>query len=235
MSELLSASGLARTYRGGPVPVPVIRGLDLDLGEGESLAVVGESGVGKSTLLHLLGAIDRPDEGKILFRGRPLPLEPTERARWRNREVGFVFQFHHLLPEFTAAENVAMPALIAGRPRARVLALARELLAELGLGPREGHRPDQLSGGEQQRVALARAVAAEPALVIADEPTGNLDTRTGDEVFALLRSLQQARRFTLVMATHSERLAGGCDRILHLAEGRLQSLRRADLGWSETP
>lgn len=235
MSELLHARGIERTYRGGPVPVPVLRGLDLDLAEGEAVAVVGESGVGKSTLLHVLGAIDRPDAGEILFRGGPLPQEPTRRARWRNREVGFVFQFHHLLPEFTAAENVAMPSLIAGRPRREVLSRARALLADLGLGPREDHRPDQLSGGEQQRVAVARAVAAEPALVIADEPTGNLDRRTGDEVFALLRGLQAERGFTLVMATHSERLAGGCDRILHLAEGRIQSLSRADLGWPETP
>jgi len=226
---------LERTYRGGPVPVPVLQGVDLELAEGEMVAVVGESGVGKSTLLHLLGAIDRPDGGEIHFRGRPLPLEPTRRARWRNREVGFVFQFHHLLPEFTATENVAMPALIAGRPRREILDGARDLLGALGLGARVGHLPDQLSGGEQQRVAVARAVAAEPALVIADEPTGNLDPRTGDEVFALLRDLQSERGFALVMATHSERLARGCDRILHLAEGRLQSLRRADLGWSETP
>ena len=235
MSELLVARGVERTYRGGPAPVPVLSGLDLELAEGEMVAVVGESGVGKSTLLHLLGAIDRPDGGEITFRGQPLPRDPRQRARWRNREVGFVFQFHHLLPEFSASENVAMPALIAGRPLREASDRARDLLGRLGLGARERHRPDQLSGGEQQRVAVARAVAAEPALVIADEPTGNLDRRTGDEVFALLRGLQRERRFSLVMATHSERLARGCDRILHLAEGRLQSLRRADLGWSETP
>jgi lipoprotein-releasing system ATP-binding protein len=233
MSEVLSARGLGRTYHDGPVPVTVLEGLDLEVAEGEMVAVVGESGVGKSTLLHVLGALDRPDSGEVLFRGRPLPSDGRARALWRNREVGFVFQFHHLLPEFTAVENVAFPARIAGVRPGEALAHARRRLDELGLGERADHFPEQLSGGERQRVAFARAVRRGTSVVLADEPTGNLDPRTGDQVFALLRRMQHQHGFAAVVATHSERLAEGCDRILHLAEGRLMPLRRAELGWSD--
>jgi len=233
MSELLAARGLSRTLHARPEPVPVFEGLDLSVAAGEMVAVVGESGVGKSTLLHLLGALDRPDAGEVVFRGEPVPDGASERARWRNREVGFVFQFHHLLPEFTAAENVALPDRVAGVDPREALARARTRLESLGLAARSDHFPEQLSGGERQRVAIARAIQRGTSVVLADEPTGNLDPRTGDEVFALLRQMQRERRFAAVGATHSERLAEGCDRILHLAEGQLRPLRRAELGWSE--
>jgi len=223
MSELLHASGLSKSYRSGPRSIDVLRDLALDVAEGESVAIVGDSGVGKSTLLHLLGGLDRPDAGRLTFRGIDIFHADTARlAEYRNRNVGFVFQFHHLLPEFSALENVEMPFRI-GR-RGEGAANARELLERLGLGARLAHRPSALSGGEQQRVAIARALAASPALVFADEPTGNLDPATGKRVFDLLRELQRERGFALVLASHSERLARGCDRILRLDDGHLTSL-----------
>lgn len=228
MSETVLASrGLVKWYQAASRRVSVLDGLDLDVGAGEAVAVVGDSGVGKSTLLHLLGALDAPQSGTIRFRGRDLgELSTAELAAYRNREVGFVFQFHHLLPEFSALENVVMPFRI-GR-RADGAAPARATLERLGLADRLHHRPSQLSGGEQQRVAIARAVAPGPAIVLADEPTGNLDPATGAGVFAMLRDLQRERGFALVVATHSGRLARGCDRILRLAEGRLRGLDEAE-------
>ena len=229
MSEpMLSAEGLCKSYRSGPKTIDVLRGLDLTVRPGEKLAVVGESGVGKSTLLHLLGGLDRPDGGRLLFRGdNVFAADARGLAGYRNTHVGFVFQMHHLLPEFTALENVEMPFRIARR-RGDFRAEAREILSRLGLGDRVGHVPAELSGGEQQRVAIARAVAVGPALVLADEPTGNLDPQTGQEVFALLGELQRERSFALVLATHSERLAAGCDRVLRLESGALRALGESE-------
>ncbi len=225
MSELLlDVANMSRSFRSGPRRIEVLSGLDLEIASGESVAIVGDSGVGKSTLLHLLGGLDRPDAGTLKFRGEALPWNDAQAmGHYRNRHVGFVFQFHHLLPEFTALENVEMPFRIGGRfdRKARP---AREILERLGLAERMDHTPGRLSGGEQQRVAIARAVAGRPALVLADEPTGNLDPATGDRVFAVLRELQRERGFTLLLATHSERMAAGCDRILRMAAGRLQPL-----------
>jgi len=228
MSEpLLAAAGISRSFQNGPRRIEVLAGLDLEIESGESVAIVGDSGVGKSTLLHLLGGLDRPDAGTLTFRGAALPWADAQAmGRYRNRHVGFVFQFHHLLPEFSALENVEMPFRIGGRYDRKETA-AREILERLGLAERIDHTPGRLSGGEQQRVAIARAVAGGPALVLADEPTGNLDPATGDRVFAVLAELQRERGFTLLLATHSERMAGGCDRILRMAEGRLQTLSGA--------
>jgi lipoprotein-releasing system ATP-binding protein len=225
MSEpLLQARGIVKTYRSGPRTVEVLKGLDLELRRGEALAVVGDSGVGKSTLLHILGGLDRPDAGTLRFdEFDVLAADTFALARYRNLHVGFIFQLHHLLPEFNALENVELPFRI-GRRRDGSRDESLELLARLGLEQRLTHRPGELSGGEQQRVAIARAVVARPALVLADEPTGNLDPRTGSRVFELLRELQRERRFALVLASHSERLARGCDRVLRLEDGRLRAL-----------
>ena len=221
---LLSARGLVKSYRSGERELRVLQGLDLDVAAGEAVAVVGDSGVGKSTLLHLLGALDLPDDGTVAFRGvvRVTP-KGGDLAEYRNREVGFIFQFHHLLPEFTALENVEMPFRIGRRP-GDPSGPSRAMLERLGLADRLRHRPSALSGGEQQRVAIARAVAPGPAVVLADEPTGNLDPATGAAVFGLLREIQRDRRFALVVATHSERVAHGCDRMLRLIDGRLRGL-----------
>ncbi|TDI45758.1 MAG: ABC transporter ATP-binding protein [Acidobacteria bacterium] len=236
---LLAAAGISRSFQSGPRRIEVLSGLDLEIVSGESVAIVGESGVGKSTLLHLLGGLDRPDTGTLTFRGEALPWHDAQAmGRYRNRHVGFVFQFHHLLPEFSALENVEMPFRIGGRFD-REAGAAREILECLGLAERMHHTPGRLSGGEQQRVAIARAVAGGPALVLADEPTGNLDPATGDRVFAVLRKLQRERGFALVLATHSERMAAGCDRILRMAGGNLQPLGEAAaatyFGHSEGP
>jgi lipoprotein-releasing system ATP-binding protein len=230
MSEtpLVRARGIAKAYDGAGRRVEVLRRLDLDLAETEAVAVVGASGVGKSTLLHVLGGLDPPDAGEFEFRGAPVYRGGANAiADHRNRNVGFVFQFHHLLPEFTALENVEMPFRVGRRDRG-ARARAEDLLARLGVAHRATHYPAQLSGGEQQRVAIARAVALAPALVLADEPTGNLDPRTGQRVFETLRDLQAAEGFTLVLATHSARLARGCDRVLRLDDGALRALAETE-------
>jgi lipoprotein-releasing system ATP-binding protein len=203
--------------------VSVLRGVDLAVREGEMLAVIGASGVGKSTLLHVLGTLDRPERGSVLFHGEDLFRLPEGRLReFRNRALGFVFQFHHLLPEFSALENVMMPLLI-GRVSAReARAVASRLLEELGLTDRADHRPGALSGGEQQRVAVARALARSPRALLADEPSGNLDRETGERLHALLRRLNRERGITLVVVTHNERLAATCDRVLRLEAGVLR-------------
>jgi lipoprotein-releasing system ATP-binding protein len=203
--------------------VPVLRGLDLAVRAGEMLAVIGASGVGKSTLLHVLGTLDRPEAGTVVFEGDDLFQLPEHRLReFRNRTLGFVFQFHHLLPEFSALENVMMPLLIGRVPTREARAVAGRLLEELGLTERADHRPGALSGGEQQRVAVARALARSPRALLADEPSGNLDRETGERLHALLRRLNRERGITLVVVTHNERLAAACDRVLRLEAGVLR-------------
>ncbi|MDH3283745.1 MAG: ABC transporter ATP-binding protein [Acidobacteriota bacterium] len=222
---VIAMSGVTKAYRrpifGGGEVIPVLKAAGLSVAPCERVAIQGESGVGKTTILNLLGGIDRPDAGTLSHRGRPIPAGAGERARWRRLHVGFIFQFHGLLAELTALENVSLAGLIAGGPRRDTDLAARSLLTELGLGERLKHHPDELSGGEQQRVAIARALVKRPDLVLADEPTGNLDPRTGDRVLELLVELQREQRFALVVATHSERLAARCHRILHVNDARL--------------
>jgi len=217
MSEAIRAVGLSKGYGEGERRVQVLADLDVTVARGEMLAVVGPSGVGKSTLLHLLGLLDRPDGGALEMFGTDLgTLSQATRARWRNRRIGFVFQFHALLPEFSLEENVAMPRLIGGVGMAAALSSARTLLAAVGLEHRREHFPDQLSGGEQQRGAVARALVAGPELLLADEPTGNLDAANAESVFGVLRELHLGRGLTSVIVTHNEALAGRCDRVLRL-------------------
>ena len=229
MSEtILRAERISKSYGDGPGRIEVLTNLDLEVARDEALAVIGDSGVGKSTLLHILGGLDRPDEGRVLFGEFDVfGADMRKLATYRNRSVGFVFQAHHLLPEFTALENVAMPFRI-GRRKDDFERQAREILERLGLADRLEHRPSELSGGEQQRVAIARALAVGPDLVLADEPTGNLDPGTGRKVFSLLRELQKERSFSLILASHNERLAASCDRILRLDEGRLRELEESE-------
>ena len=218
---LIEARGLVKRYPSGGRTLTVIDGLDLAVAAGETVAIVGASGAGKSTLLHLLGGIDRPSAGEILFEGARLETFSTAKlAHYRNASVGFVFQFHFLMPDFTALENVQMPLLLAGERLATAARRAAELLGEVGLGDRGHHRPGELSGGEQQRVAIARAIARAPKLLLADEPTGNLDRTTGETVFALLQRLNRERGLTMVMVTHNAELAGASGRILTLEGGR---------------
>jgi len=223
---MIAAHGIVKSYCGPAGPVSVLQGVDLEVAEGEMLAITGASGVGKSTLLHVLGTLDRPDSGTLHVAGEDVLAyaEPALRA-FRNRTLGFVFQFHHLLPEFTALENVMMPALIARRPEAEARETALGLLDELGLTARSEHRPGALSGGEQQRVAVARALVQRPKAVLADEPTGNLDRDIGDQLHALLRRLNEERGLTVVIVTHNERLADACHRRLRLEGGQLVALR----------
>jgi lipoprotein-releasing system ATP-binding protein len=223
MSEpLLEARGLVKRYRTGDRTIEVLRGVDLALDRAEMVAVVGASGAGKSTLLHILGTLDRPTEGEVRIDGEDVfRLREPDLAAFRNRRVGFVFQFHHLLPEFSALENVAMPLLIARRPRKGALEAAARVLAEVGLAERLSHKPGELSGGEQQRVALARALVVEPDLLLADEPTGNLDEATAEGVEALLVELNRRRGTTVVVVTHNARLAARLGRVLAMAHGRL--------------
>ncbi|HEX8617285.1 MAG TPA: ABC transporter ATP-binding protein [Thermoanaerobaculia bacterium] len=217
----LEGHGLSKTYRNAEVPVVVFGGLDLEVAKGEMLAIVGPSGIGKSTLLHLLGGLDRADTGRVRVAGHDLTsMNPDELARFRNRNVGFVFQFHHLLPEFSAMENVAMPGWIGRMDRDEALERARKLLGELGLEKRAGHYPNQLSGGEQQRVAIARALLADPVLFLADEPTGNLDLETSERVFELMRSCHAKRGLTSVIVTHNPDLAARCDRTFEMKQQR---------------
>jgi ABC-type lipoprotein export system ATPase subunit len=223
MSEpLLSVRGLAKTYTMGRRTLEVLRGVDLDVARGEFLALRGASGAGKSTLLHLMGGLDSPNAGEIHFAGQNLAhFSESQLTHFRNRRVGFVFQAYHLLPELTALENVCLPARIARLPVARAVARARGLLARAGLGERTEHKPFELSGGEQQRVAIARALINEPELLLADEPTGNLDSRTGGEIIELLKSLHVEKHMTLVIATHDAKVAAHAQRAIELADGRI--------------
>ena len=219
---VLEAEGIVREFREGGATLRVLDGLSLRLGRGECVAIVGASGSGKTTLLQILGGLDRPDAGRVAIEGRDLhALGETERGLLRNRAIGFVYQFHHLLPEFSALENVAMPLLVRRLSAAESRSRATSLLREVGLGERLTHKPHQLSGGERQRAAVGRALVTEPALVFADEPTGNLDGRNAEQVFELMLRLNRERRTTLVIVTHDVRLAARMDRVLTLAEGRL--------------
>jgi lipoprotein-releasing system ATP-binding protein len=224
MSELLSVKNLHKSFFEGGSEIHVLRGLNLDVAEGERLAVVGESGVGKSTLLHVLGALDHPTSGKIYYAGNELPLgDETALCQFRNREIGFVFQFHYLLPDFSALENVMFPALIQGIDRAQAQHEAEQLLTLVGLKERMSHRPGKLSGGEQQRVAVARAVILKPKLVLADEPTGSLDLRIGEEVQNLLFRLNEENRIALIVATHNRQFAEKIGRCVELTAGALRA------------
>ena len=218
----ITATALNKRYRVGSQDIHVLRDLELTVDAGEMVAVMGASGVGKSTLLHLLGGLDRPDSGTVVVDGRDLStLSDDALVGFRNTRVGFVFQFHHLLPEVSALENAEMPMRIARRRPAESRASARALLEAVGLGERMEHRPSMLSGGEQQRVAVARALVMQPALILADEPTGDLDERTGDSLNALFRQMHRERGLTSVIATHNPRLAAACDRVLRLEGGAL--------------
>ena len=226
-ATLVEATGLSKDYVDGPAVVQVLEGLDLAIEAGERVAIVGESGVGKSTLLHLLGALDRPTGGRLLVNGIDVFAQDDEAlATFRNREVGFVFQFHHLLPDFTALENVMLPALIGREPAAETRVRARALLERVGLGERLEHRPGELSGGEQQRVALARAVVRRPRLLLADEPTGNLDPETGERVTGVLLECNREVGSALVVVTHNDRVAAAMGRTLRLEGGRLHEVGR---------
>jgi len=218
----ITARGIVKAYATATGPLEVLRGADLDVSQGEMVAIVGASGVGKSSLLHVLGGLDAFEAGTVSIGGADIHAMTDEaRVRYRNRHVGFVFQFHHLLPEFTALENVEMPLRIAGTPAAERRARAQELLARVGLADRATHRPAALSGGEQQRVAIARALVARPTVLLADEPTGNLDEATAADLHRLLKAMHAEHGLTSVIVTHNPILAAACDRVLRLEGGRL--------------
>lgn len=216
--------GLHKTYSDGHAETPVLKGIDLTIERGETIGIVGASGAGKSTLLHLIGTLDRPTRGDILFNGKALfKLSEKERSVFRNRHLGFVFQFHHLLPDFTALENVMMPLLIDQQAKSSAVQRAGDLLQKVGLQGKEGSRPGQLSGGEQQRVAIARALAHSPEVILADEPTGNLDADNGNKVFDLLLGLNKELNSTLIVVTHNFELTARLGKTVRLADGKIVS------------
>jgi lipoprotein-releasing system ATP-binding protein len=222
-AAVLTARGVCRSFREGTSTLEVLSGVELSVARGERLAIIGASGSGKTTLLQILGGLDRPDAGTVEVAGRDIhALAEKERSELRNRTIGFVYQFHHLLPEFSALENVAMPLLVRRERSASAAARARDLLSRVGLAERLNHRPHQLSGGERQRTAVARALVTSPALVLADEPTGNLDGRNAEQLFALMLDLNREFGTSLVVVTHDGRLAARMERVLELSGGSLR-------------
>ena len=223
MSNLLEVIDLYKSFNSVASRVEVLKGITLTVAAGETIALVGASGAGKSTLLHIMGALDRPTAGKVVFNGKDIfQFNDVSLASFRNRSVGFVFQFHHLLPEFSALENVMMPALISGMRKDEAGKLAERLIRDVGLSHRSTHKPGELSGGEQQRVAIARALVLSPALLLADEPTGNLDTKTSEDIHALLAGIQRQKGIALVIVTHNESLAARMGKTIRLVDGRIQ-------------
>ena len=221
MKELIQVQQLFKSYGNGTKRVEVLKGVDLTFSQGEKAAIVGASGVGKTTLLHVLGTLDQPTAGKVLYEGKDIfNLNEKDLALFRNREIGFVFQFHHLLPEFSALENTMMPCLIQGLTKREASARAEVILNLVGLKERLSHKPGELSGGEQQRVAVARALVLGPKVLLADEPTGNLDTKTGESVFDLLQELNQIKGVTLIVVTHNLKLAEKLSRQIQLVDGK---------------
>ncbi|HMZ54531.1 MAG TPA: ABC transporter ATP-binding protein [Nitrospira sp.] len=221
---MIDVVGLYKTFPMGGRELVVLNDINLHIARGELIAIIGASGAGKSTLLQILGTLDRPTKGTVSFEGQNLfQLTEQQQAEFRNRRVGFVFQFHHLLPEFTALENACLPAMIQKREMADVIGEATKLLGEVGLGDRLHHKPGELSGGEQQRVSVARALMQQPDLVLADEPTGNLDSHTGDALFTLLRQLNRSRGTTFVIVTHNDKLSAQADRIISMQDGMIIS------------
>lgn len=221
-SPFLQVNNVYKSFLLGTQSVEVLNGINFTLQRGEMLAMIGASGAGKSTFLHILGTLDRPTSGTVLYEGQDIfRLSETELATFRNRRIGFVFQFHHLLPEFTALENTYLPALMQKRPKHEMIEEATTLLSEVGLSHRLHHKPGELSGGEQQRVAVARALIQKPDLVLADEPTGNLDAHTGQAIFEILRTLNQKRGTAFVIVTHNERLSAQADRLIYVVDGKI--------------
>jgi lipoprotein-releasing system ATP-binding protein len=221
VKDLIQVQQLYKSFGNGAKQVDVLKGIDLTFDQGERAAIVGVSGVGKTTLLHILGTLDRPTTGKVLYRGKDIfTLNERELALFRNREIGFVFQFHHLLPEFNALENTMMPCLIQGISKKEAAFRAETILSLVGLKERLSHKPGELSGGEQQRVAVARALVLEPKVLLADEPTGNLDTKTGESVFHLLQEVNQIKGVTLIVVTHNLKLASQLPRQINLVDGK---------------
>jgi lipoprotein-releasing system ATP-binding protein len=219
---MIDVTNLTKSFISGERQVDVLRGIDLRIERGERVAIVGASGAGKTTLMHIIGALDQPSGGRVTFEGQDIfALRGGALDAFRNRTIGFVFQFHQLLPEFSAQENVAMPAMIARKGFREASRMAAELLTEVGLGHRLTHKPGELSGGEQQRVAIARALVMGPQLLLADEPTGNLDSHTSDEIYRLLQQIHEARGLSMVIVTHSQTLAGRLDRIISMVDGQI--------------